>query len=218
MIKRESAESEQHSRHKDDKKEHLRHCIVTRQKKPRDDMIRFVLSPDHIVTPDLKEKLPGRGVWLTAKKELLTEAIKKGHFNRGFQERSEPPEQLEDLVETLLKQAALGRLKLANKSGEMVMGATKLMAALEKGSIIALIHASGASPEETRKLDHRLRTNVEQMGKLGSINSKNIFNCFKTEELSLAFGAANVIHAGLKTGGAGLAAIKAMQKLVSYQG
>ncbi len=37
-------------------------CAVTRQVAPTDDLIRFVLSPTGEVVPDLKRKLPGRGL------------------------------------------------------------------------------------------------------------------------------------------------------------
>lgn len=191
--------------------------MVTRQAKPRDEMIRFVLSPENVVTPDLKEKLPGRGVWVTAQQNEIKVAATKGHFARGFEQKVTVPQELDIMIANLLKEAALGRLKLANKAGQMIMGFTKLMAALEKGSIITLIHAIEGSADEARKLDHRLRTNSEQNEEFGHSVSKKTYNCFKTEELSLAFGAANVIHAGLKTGGAGLAAMNAMEKFVNYQ-
>ena len=90
------------------------------------------------------------------------------------------------------------------------------MAALEKETIIALLHADNASQAESSKLDHKFRTNLEQKSILAPNIGKKPFNSFKTQELSLAFGAANVIHAGLKQGGAANAAIKAMLKHRSY--
>lgn len=192
-------------------------CIVTRQNRPKDELIRFALSPEGMVIPDLKAKLPGRGVWVTARKDLVNEAARTGAFNRGFQAKLTRPDGIEDQLDCLLEAAALGRLKLANKAGELVLGFTKLMAALEKGHIIALIHASEASPDESGKLDHRLRTNLEQTGHLSADGLKKPFNCFKTQQLSLAFGAHNVIHCGIKTGGAGIAACKAIEKLNQYR-
>ena len=35
--------------------------------KPVDELIRFVVGPDGVV-PDLKRKLPGRGLWVTAER------------------------------------------------------------------------------------------------------------------------------------------------------
>ena len=45
-------------------------CAVTREVKPVDDLIRFVVGPEGVV-PDLKRKLPGRGLWITADKRTL---------------------------------------------------------------------------------------------------------------------------------------------------
>ncbi|MCF6199646.1 MAG: DUF448 domain-containing protein, partial [Hyphomicrobiaceae bacterium] len=49
-----------------------------------DQLIRFVLSPEQIVTPDLRCKLPGRGLWLSANRESLELAVNKNLFARGF--------------------------------------------------------------------------------------------------------------------------------------
>jgi predicted RNA-binding protein YlxR (DUF448 family) len=42
-----------------------RMCALTRAIAPRAELVRFVASPDGEVVPDLKECLPGRGMWLT---------------------------------------------------------------------------------------------------------------------------------------------------------
>lgn len=194
-----------------------RRCIATGEVKAKAALIRFALSPEDEVTPDLKASLPGRGVWISASRSLLQQAVKKKQFHRAFGKKVQVNEGLDDLVDNLLENAALGRLKMANKAGQAIYGFTKLLEALEKGRIISLIHACEASPDEAGKLDYKFRTNLEQSGNLGDVGGKNPFNCFKTEELSLAFGAANVIHAGLKDGGAGLAAVTAIEKLIAYR-
>ena len=43
-----------------------RMCIVTRARRSPDEMIRFVADPGGEIVPDIKRKLPGRGVWVTA--------------------------------------------------------------------------------------------------------------------------------------------------------
>ena len=53
-----------------------RRCIVTREVLYPDQLIRFVAGPDGEVVPDLKRKLPGRGVWVTAKRDLVQQAVK----------------------------------------------------------------------------------------------------------------------------------------------
>ncbi len=193
-----------------------RRCIVTGQSLAKTDLIRYVLDPDDTVIPDIKAKLPGRGVWVSAEQAKVKEAVKRKLFHRGFAKSVNVPPELGQLVQNVLKEAALGRLKMAKKAGQVVNGYTKLMAALEKETIIALLHADNASQAESNKLDHKFRTNLEQKSILAPIIDEKPFNSFKTQELSLAFGAANVIHAGLKQGGAADAAIKAMLKHRSY--
>ena len=59
-------------------------CIATRQVRPVGALIRFVIGPDGAVVPDLKRRLPGRGVWVTARREAVTEAVRRRLFGRGF--------------------------------------------------------------------------------------------------------------------------------------
>jgi len=193
-----------------------RHCVLTGETKLKEDLIRFVVGPNDEVTPDIKASLPGRGVWLCAQKATIEEAVKRKSFHRGFAKSVEVGPEIAQQVDDLLKKAALGQLKMANKAGNVVYGFTKLMAALEKETIIAIIHAQEASKPEAGKLDYRFRTNLEQSGVSAQNFCKKPFNGFKTQELSLAFGAANVIHAGLKDDGAAKAAIKAMTRYTAY--
>ena len=61
-----------------------RMCVATRTVRPVADMIRFVIGPDGEAVPDLKRKLPGRGVWVTATQDALSEALKRKALARGF--------------------------------------------------------------------------------------------------------------------------------------
>ena len=58
-------------------------CALTRTVKPVDELIRFVVGPDGVV-PDLKRKLPGRGLWITGEKSALKDAVTHNVFARGF--------------------------------------------------------------------------------------------------------------------------------------
>jgi len=189
-----------------------RRCALTRAHRPKDDLIRFVLAPDGAVVPDLKEKLPGRGVWLTAANETIADAVKCKAFSQALKAEAKVPDGLATHVEALLNEAALGALAIANKAGEVVFGHSKIEEALaktaaaaktasatktgpERGGVIALVHASEAAQDGCRKLDGRARAITEGHG-LPAI-------CvFTADELSLASGRANVIHAALIQGGA----------------
>jgi len=173
----------------------VRRCAVTRAHRSKDALIRFVLGPDGTVVPDLKEKLPGRGVWLTAAHDTVAEAVARKVFSRALKADAKPADDLADQVDRRLAEAALGALAMANKAGEVVFGHAKVEEALGTGHVIALIHAADAAEDGCRKLDGKARA---VSGGLG-IPAIRVFNA---DELSLASGRSNVIHAALIQGGA----------------
>jgi uncharacterized protein len=187
-----------------------RRCAVTRAQRSKDDLIRFVLGPDGAIVPDLKEKLPGRGVWLTAAHETVTEAVKRKAFGRALKAEAKADAGLADQVGRLLADAALRGLSLANKAGAVIFGNSKVEEALSKGRVIALIHASDAAEDGCRKLDGKARAATEGRG-LPAIRA------FTADELGLASGRANVIHAALIQGGAARKFLAAASRVERYR-
>ncbi|MCP4934926.1 MAG: DUF448 domain-containing protein [bacterium] len=203
-------------RGKKDKPSPLRQCALTREKLPADELLRFSLSPQKIVTPDLRCKLPGRGLWLKADRSILVEAIKKNSFARGFREKALVSNDLVDMIEKLTRIDALHTLSLANKAGHVITGYEKIKRALAKGDVKWLLHAMEASRNGSDKLDRYFappREEPEDEDDLVSrdtretgnpIDQKNIAAIlgalFTGDELSLALGRHNVIHIGLKRG------------------
>src|SRR4029450_150228 len=61
-----------------------RFCAASGAVRPVDEMIRFVVGPDGAAVPDLKRRLPGRGIWITATRQALRSAIARKAFARGF--------------------------------------------------------------------------------------------------------------------------------------
>src|SRR5262249_8555872 len=120
--------------------------------KPVEDMLRFVAGPDETLTPDLKRKLPGRGVWVTGRRSVLEQAIKRGAFPRSLRKGIKIPADLPDLVDRLLVRATLDALAMALKAGSLGTGFERVEAALAAGRAVALIHAAEASPDGVRKL------------------------------------------------------------------
>jgi len=188
----------------------VRRCAVTGALRPKDRLIRFVLNPDGVVVPDLKEKLPGRGVWLTAAHDTVAEGLKRNAFSRAFKQEAEAPQALATQIETLLADAAISALSLANKAGDVVFGNTKVEVAIAKGRVVGLIHAREAAEEGCRKLDAKAR------GKIGGIALPAI-RAFTVDELDLASGRTNVIHAALIQGGAALKVLAAASRLERYR-
>jgi uncharacterized protein len=188
----------------------VRTCIVERARKERPFLLRFVLSPEGSAVPDIKANLPGRGVWVTAKKEIVAEAVKRRAFQRAFRKPVQVAEDLSSQVERLFKRSALERMSICNKAGLVVTGFTKVEEALNRGEIVCLLHACDAAEGGKAKLDRKFA--ALYYGK-DHIAPKN---CFTSAEISLAAGSSNVIHAGVKDGGASRAFFEALDRLSCY--
>ncbi|MBA67833.1 MAG: DNA-binding protein, partial [Rhizobiales bacterium] len=132
-------------------------CILTRARGDKADLIRFVLSPDGVVTPDLKLALPGRGAWVTADRKVVDEAASKGAFARAFKTKLAPPEDLGSTVDALLLADLTGMMNMARKSGQFIGGSGKAEAAIRSGEAIALFHASDAAADGVRKLGQAVK-------------------------------------------------------------
>jgi len=190
-----------------------RTCIVTRRKGPPDEMIRFVAGPDGAVVPDLKRKLPGRGVWVSAEAARVAEAVKKGLFARALRGKAQAPAELADQVGALLERDALQALSLANKAGVVVTGFAKVEKLIADQEVAGLVHARDAGADGVRKLDqvvHRVFG-----ARAGEVQRSRLF---ASDQLDLALGRSNVVHAALKTGPAASAFLTRALRLSQYRG
>ena len=170
-----------------------RMCVVTRTVRPVADMIRFVIGPDGEAVPDLKRKLPGRGVWVTATQDALSDAVKRKALVRGFKRDVRLPADLVARTGQLLERGALDALAMAGKAGLVATGFTRVEAALAQQEVIALLHAVEAAADGVRKLDAGWRRRPER----GPIVTIGILT---SAQLDLALGRPNVIHAALLAG------------------
>lgn len=168
-------------------------CVATRTVRPVADLIRFVIGPDGEAVPDLKRKLPGRGVWVTATQDALGEAIKRKVFARGFKRDVRLAADLLPRTERLLERAALDALAIAGKAGRIAAGFAKVEAALAHDEVVALVHAAEAAPDGVGKLDAALRRSP----RAGSVA---VIRRLTSAQLDLALGRPNVVHAALLAG------------------
>jgi predicted RNA-binding protein YlxR (DUF448 family) len=172
-----------------------RFCAATGAVRPVSEMIRFVISPDGQPVADLKRRLPGRGLWITATRQALCTAIARKVFGRGFKREVKPAADLIEATERLIEQSALAALAIAHKAGKVAIGFAKAEAALDRDRIGALIHAADAAPDGTRKLAAALRRRVDlDAGKIA------VIGVLTSAQLDLALGRSNVIHAALLAG------------------
>ncbi len=185
-----------------------RACVVTGEKGAPEAMLRFALSPEGVVTPDIRRKLPGRGVWTRLDAETVASAAAKGGFARGFRRPVEVSADLAQRVDALLAADALQFLALVNKSGLAVAGAAKVEAALRSGRVAALLHASEGAPDGIEKLDRLAR---------GAGRAAATINLFESARLDLALGRTNVIHAALLAGPASASFLAKVARLIVYR-
>jgi predicted RNA-binding protein YlxR (DUF448 family) len=189
-----------------------RTCVVTGLEDEPAAMLRFALSPEGVVTPDILRKLPGRGVWTRLNRATVAQAARKQAFSRGFRKAAKVDAGLADQVDRLLEQDALAFLSLVKKAGLVVTGAMKVEAAIRAGRLVALVHATDGAPDGGEKLERLL------FGVMGERESSvQRINLFSSAQLDLALGKANVIHAALNAGPASAAFLVKVFRLARYR-
>jgi predicted RNA-binding protein YlxR (DUF448 family)/ribosomal protein L30E len=169
-----------------------RRCIVTGEVLPEGRLLRFVVGPGGEVVPDVEAKLPGRGLWLRADKETVAVAAKKQLFSRAAKTKAVAGADLAALAEERLTDRMLGHLGIARRAGELILGFDSVERALRSEAPPAVIvEAAEASAEGSRKLRSAALARGVVPFVIGALTN---------EELSLAVGRANVVHAALKPG------------------
>ncbi len=164
-----------------------RKCIVTGEVQPKYGLIRFAVGPEGQIGPDLMEKLPGRGIWVSADRAAIDKAAAKGLFARAAKQPVQVPEDLADLVEALLVKRVINLISLARKGGRAVSGYEKVKIMLGKEEARVLIQASDGSERGKSKLS------TPQGG--------SFIGWLTANELGQAFGRQTTIHAALGAGG-----------------
>jgi predicted RNA-binding protein YlxR (DUF448 family) len=197
-----------------DKSATMRMCAVSREVRPIGELIRFVVSPQGEVVPDLKRKLPGRGLWVSASRRTVAEAVRRNQFSRGFKREVRASPTLAAETEALLVRSAAEALAMVAKAGQVVSGFSKVEGALAQGQAEALIHASDGAADGIRKLDAIVRQKCE---KFGESQVFPIVKVLTSAELDLALGRSNVIHAALLAGPASKTFLSRCQILVRYR-
>ncbi|MEZ5997774.1 MAG: RNA-binding protein [Hyphomonas sp.] len=186
----------------------VRQCAVTRERLGKHALVRFVLSPDGVVTPDLAEKLPGRGVWLTASRAVLEDALKKKAFARAFKQPVTVPEELADSVERLLVRRFTGLLGMAKKAGDVVLGFDQVRDALQKRAPGLLLEAADGAEDGRSKVYFLAKALYSDVTVAGALTSA---------ELGMAFGRDRVIHGLVRKGPFAKALGAAYERLAGFR-
>lgn len=165
-----------------------RRCIATGEVQPKRGLIRFAVSPDGVIVPDILEKLPGRGIWVAAERAALETAVKKGLFARSAKQQVTVPDTLVADVEAGLARRLIDGISMARKAGRAVAGFEKVKDWLGREEARILFQATDGS--------ERGKSKLYPPGGKGSF-----FEVLSSSELGLSFGRERVIHAALGFGG-----------------
>ena len=165
-----------------------RRCIATGETQPKRGLIRFAVSPDGHIVPDILEKLPGRGIWVAAERPALEKAVTAGLFARAAKQRVDVSETLVADVEALLARRVIEGISMARKAGRAVAGFEKVKDWLGREDARILFQAIDGS--------ERGKSKLYPPGGRGSF-----FEVLTASELGLSFGRERVIHAALGFGG-----------------
>jgi uncharacterized protein len=169
-----------------------RKCIVTGELRDETRLVRFVVGPDGDAVLDLAAKLPGRGMWVSADRESLEKAVARNPFSKAAKTKVKVAADLVDRVERLIARRMLDDLGLARRSGALVTGFDNVSRALDEAKPpVALVEASDGAADGRRKLANLAASKGLRPALIDSLTC---------EELSVALGRENVIHAALKSG------------------
>ncbi|AHM03517.1 putative nucleic-acid-binding protein implicated in transcription termination [Roseibacterium elongatum DSM 19469] len=176
-----------------------RRCIVTGETAPKAGLIRFVVGPDGQVAPDLLEKLPGRGIWVSADRAALEKAVSKNLFARAARQQVRVPDGLIDGIEAGLARRLTDLIALSRKAGDAVAGFEKVKDWLATKKVAVLLQASDGSERGKSKL--------------WTPTGARYFSVLTARELGLAFGRQSVIHGALAAGGLAPRVVEGAAKL-----
>ena len=165
----------------------FRTCIVSGERKHKFKMLRFVVGPDHLAVPDIDEKLPGRGLWMGADRQLLDTACKHNLFGKRARREVKTKNDLVVLVEALLSKKCIELLQLARCSGALLAGVSEVREYLFRGNRGLLVLASDGPPLGARKI-----TSLAQ--------GIPVRTALTSDELGLVLGRQRLVSALIKTG------------------
>lgn len=187
----------------------VRRCIVTRETRPQNELLRFALSPDGVVTPDVSGKLPGRGVWLTPDQDVLAQAISKKSFASGFKSAAKAPDGLIEAVEQGLLSRCLNLLGLAKKAGHVVLGFDQVRTEIKTTKPAIIIEASDGAKDGRQKILSLVTAKYESAEIIGGLASS---------ELGMAFGRDHVVHGCVREASVKHILLESYKMLTGFRG
>lgn len=191
-----------------------RRCIASGDVMSTDSLLRFVVGPEGNIVADLGRELPGRGIWVSGRREMLARAVKKRLFARAARTAVTVPEDLPDQIEAAMRRRCLALLGLARRAGQLTLGYEKVRAALIADRTAIVVAAGDASLRGRKKmLGGTSGGNVDT-----ACTARVVIDLFGIDELSLALGRENVVHAALRAGGLADRFVRECHRLEYFRG
>ena len=164
-----------------------RRCLVTGERRPTQGMVRFVVAPDSEagIVPDVAGRLPGRGLWVTARRDVVAAAAARNVFARAAKAPVKVAPDLADRVEALLARRLVDLVAMARRAGAAVGGFEKVRGAAAQGRLKLRLAADDAGEDGERRLE-------------GTAPAVTVLN---DAELGQAFGRESLAHAGVLDAG-----------------
>ena len=189
----------------DDQDGAVRRCLATGERREKADMIRLVVGPDDQLVPDLAERLPGRGLWITASRDMVETALKKRLFAKAAKARVNADADLADRIEGLLRRRARDLLGLAFAAGAVHQGFDQVEAWVgsNRPKLGAMVVARDASAGGRRKF-------------LGLGREAPVVDVFGATELGEAIGRADAVYMMVERGGLCARLLKEANRLAGF--
>jgi uncharacterized protein len=181
-----------------------RRCIVTGEVRPKPELIRFVVSPEGRIVPDIAERLPGRGLWLTARRDIVAAAVAKRLLARAARRPIVVEDALADRVEALLVASCRDLIGLARRAGAAQAGFVKVQKLLASGAAGLLLAASDGAADGRDKLRALLPESKECA-------------LLTAAELGAAFGRDRAVHVVVRRGAFAAALARELDRLAGFR-
>jgi len=161
-----------------------RRCIVTGSVLPTAELIRCVAGPDGVVVPDVDEKLPGRGLWLSAAQNVVNKACAKNSFARAAKANVKPMDGLAERIEVTLQARCLSLIGMMRRDGKVVFGFEKTRIRLKDGHCAVVLAASDGAADGRNKIQ-------------ALAQERPVVDLFTGAQLGQVVGRDYVVHMGL---------------------
>ena len=171
-----------------------RRCLANGETRDPADMVRFVLDPEGVVTPDIQGKLPGRGVWVSSDQKSLEKVIAQKSFARGFKAKVKIDGNLAILTARLLERRVLGLITMARKASVIALGFDQVQSMAREAAIAIRIEASDGSKDGRSKI----RTLAKAMNREQELPDPILLGCFTAEQIGQALGREAIVHAAIR--------------------